>query len=134
MYIPKYFKIQELVPPKVYEALGVYAWGLIDNRVLFTIDQLRRRYGPVIINTWHQGGDRKCSGLRTLECNIGAEFSQHKFGRAVDCLFRDVDAERVRQDILKNPNDFKEITSIELGTSWLHFDVRNCKRIKTFKP
>lgn len=63
-------------------------------------------------------------------------FSQHTFGRAADCIFKDFTAEQVRQDIRDNPlhADFKLIGSIELDVNWLHFDVRNCHRLKTYTP
>jgi len=134
MYIPKYFKIQELVPKEVYKDLANYAWSLIDNRVLLTLDQLRKRYGAIIINTWYYGGDAEWRGLRPVDCPIGSKYSQHKYGRAADCTFKYVRAETVRGDILNNPRMFPHINAIELDVSWLHFDVRNCQRIKSFKP
>jgi hypothetical protein len=76
------------------------------------------------------------SCLRTEGSPFGTEYSQHRFGRAADCIFADVTAEQVRQDVLDNPDDedFKYITSIELGVDWFHFDVRNCNRIMTYYP
>jgi hypothetical protein len=51
-------------------------------------------------------------------------------------LFANHNAEDVRQQILAAPADptFELIGSLELGVSWLHFDVRNCDRIKTYYP
>ena len=42
----------------------------------------------------------------------------------------------MRNEILANPSasDFILIGSVELGVSWLHFDVRNCDRIMTYYP
>ena len=42
----------------------------------------------------------------------------------------------MRQEVLANPTDpdFALIGSVELSTSWLHFDVRNCDRIKQYYP
>lgn len=56
--------------------------------------------------------------------------------RAADCLFSNHSAAAVRQEILANPadRDFALIGSVELGTSWLHFDVRNCDRVKQYYP
>ena len=134
MYVPDHFVIQELVPRAVYEARGEKAWELLDHRLLWSLDQLRKRYGPIIINNWHLGGNREWSGLRTADSPYGSQFSQHRFGRAADCLFSEADVGTVRQDILSAPHEFPEINSVELGTSWLHFDVRNCTRIKTYTP
>lgn len=137
IYIPpKYFCVQEFVPRREFADRGEKAWELLDSRMLITAYNLRLRYGPITFNDWHRGGRFQYSGFRPDDCPEGAELSQHKHGRAGDGKFKDVTAEEVRQDILSKKNllAFKYITSIELTTSWLHFDVRNCNRIKTYKP
>ena len=128
------FIIVELVPPQVYQDRGEKAWELVDARVVITLDQLRERFGPITVNNLLSGGNRMRSGLRTKGCPYGTEYSQHQFGRAADCLFSKVTTEKVRQSIFYSPDDFPFINSVELGTSWLHFDVRNCNRIKTYTP
>ena len=153
----QYFQIQEFVPPDVYATRGVKAWSLIDEREIITCDALRKRYGPIYINTWHLvrqpfSQSFQWSGLRTVDYygdyldpeNPTAEeylsalakfersFSQHKYGRATDKKFMKITAEEVRQDILANPSLFPYINSMELGTSWLHSDCRNCDRIVTY--
>jgi len=136
IYKCEHFIIEELVPPKVYDDRGHKAWELMDERMLITLDNLRDRYGSMTINNWKWGGDRQWSGLRTPDSPYYSPYSQHTFGRAADCIFKDVTAEEVRQDILNNRDhdDFELIESIELDVSWLHFDVRNCNRIKAFSP
>lgn len=133
MYKCKYFKIQELVPPSAYNNLGEAAWRLLDPRALRSIDLLREKFGPIIINTWHNGGNRQWSGLRTDDCPLGAKYSQHKYGRAFDLVFKEVKPQKVIDYILGNPEEFPEITAVETGTpTWVHIDVRNCDRITTF--
>lgn len=136
MYKCKYFAIHELVPPKVFDERGEKAWELIDDRLLITLDRLRERYGSITINNYVWGKDRQWSGLRTPDSPYFSPYSQHTFGRAADCIFADVTAEQVRQDMLNNIDDplFEFVRSIELSVSWLHFDIRNCTRIKAFKP
>jgi len=134
MYKCEYFKIQELVPRHVYDERGEKAWELLDENMLVTLDQLRRAFGSITVNNWHTGGDRQWSGLRTNDSPYGSQYSQHRFGRAADCLFNHSDVEAVRDVILSQPERFLLINSVELDTSWLHFDVRNCDRIKTYKP
>mgnify|MGYP000140665960 CR=1 FL=1 len=136
MYTCEHFAIHEFVPPAVYKDRGERAWSLMDQRVLITADRLRKRYGAMTVNNWKWGGDRQWSGLRTPQSPYYRQFSQHSFGRAIDAIFNDVTAEEVRQDILANPEhkDFELIMSIEAEVSWLHFDVRNCKRIQVFQP
>jgi len=134
MYIPEYFIAEELVPPRVYNYKKELSWELIDDRVLITLDQLRDEYGSITVNNWKWGGDREWSGLRTPDSPWYRPYSQHTFGRASDCIFNDTNVKKVRKDILDNPERFPCINSVELQTSWLHFDVRNCNRIKTYTP
>lgn len=132
MYKPTHFSVHELVPQEVYEKWGDKALMFLDDRALMTIDALRDRYGSITINNWFWSGDRQWSGLRTANSPYGSQYSQHRFGRAFDCLFKYTDVEAIRQDILNDHNLFPFINSLELGTSWLHFDCRNCRRIKTY--
>lgn len=134
MYKCKHFIIQELVPEHIYDKRGDKAWELLDQRALITLDALRERFGYTTVNNWSMGGNREWSGLRTYNSPYFSETSQHSFGRAFDCIFQGRIAEDVRQYILANPKEFPYITSVELGTSWLHFDVRNTDAVKTFYP
>ena len=130
----EHFSIKELVPKHVYEARGDKAWELLDSRALAMLDKLRDKFGVITVNNWHLGGDRNWSGLRTPDSPFYSAYSQHTFGRAFDCLFTSTTAEEVRQYILHHQSEFEFICSMELGTSWLHFDVRNTHRMKTFYP
>ena len=107
---------------------------MIDDRLLRLDDQLREKFGRIIINNWHTGGNREWSGLRTPESRYYSPTSQHTFGRASDKLFIDSTTDTVRNYILKNADEFPLLTSLELDVSWLHSDVRNCDRIKTYRP
>ena len=95
MYKCKYFDIKELVPEHVYEDRGEKAWELLDNRMLMTLDRLREIYGPITVNDWSWGGENQWRGLRTPESPVGTIYSQHRFGRACDCIFHETDAETV---------------------------------------
>ena len=134
MYKCKHFGIKELVSKGVYTARGEKAWALLDDRMLQTIDLLREKYGSITVNDWSWGGKSQSRGLRTAHSPYFSKYSQHTFGRACDCIFKDVTAEQVRQDILADPDDpaFRFINSFEEGVSWLHFDVRNCDRVLTY--
>jgi hypothetical protein len=120
-----HFGIKELVSRAVYADRGEKAWSLLDERALKTLDQLREKFGPVTVNDWSWGGANEYRGYREPSCGIGAQYSQHRFGRGFDCSFRNVSADQVRDYILSNPEEFLFITSIEMNVSWLHFDVRN---------
>ena len=131
LYIPQYFKLYEWLPKDFYfshKDLGDKLWLMFDYRILWTYDQLRKRYGKVVMNDWFWGGNNQYRGWRPWNCSIGAELSQHKFGRAGDSIFT-IPAEKIRQDILNNEfdNDFQYISAIEKNVSWLHIDCRNLK-------
>ena len=133
MYQCRHFVIQELVPPQVYKDRGEKAWELLDEKALRTLDALRDEFGPCTVNDWHIGGKRKWSGLRTIGCGVGTEYSQHRFGRAFDCLFRDAKAQTVREVVLrKRKSFFPYITGIETNITWFHFDCRNHTPVKLF--
>lgn len=134
MYKCKYFTIHELVPPDIYHGYGERAWQFLDDRSLMMLDSLREKFGSTTVNSYYWGGEREWSGLRTSDSPYYSPTSQHSFGRAFDCIFRNTDAETVRQYILRNPEEFPYITSMELGVSWLHFDCRNVDPIFTFYP
>lgn len=142
-YIPRHFRIEELVYPEFharFRARGDEMFMAFDERALVTLDRLRERYGPVTVNTWHACRDplnaRRMSGLRPMGGAVGAELSQHIYGRAFDCLFVRVTADQVRED-MRNfgamgagtrrnvANQFEFISRIEEfpGMSWFHFDT-----------
>ena len=141
-YIPKYFQPYELVPEDVYielEERPWIIWQLFDPRVLYTADKIRQYYGKMIANTWFWEGEHQYRGWRPPKCEIGAVYSQHRFGRAIDLVPVEVTAEEIRQDIKagKTGSDgsiFQYITCIEDGVGWLHFDVRNYKGLLIVKP
>ncbi len=134
MYQPRYFKVQELVPPSVFSDRGDKAIELIDERVLLTLDDLRETFGPCTINDWIFDGSYSQSGLRTPDAKEYSPTSQHSFGRAMDCKFKNYSADDIRNHILENRLLFPYITFMEDNTSWLHFDVRNCQRIVLWNP
>lgn len=136
-YKCEFFKIQELVPRKVYEERGESAWELLDDRLLMQLDALRRNFGPITLNDWHLGGTRQWQVLRTPDSPDYTPYSQHTFGRAADCKLQlphtARDVRRLIRADRHNPI-FRYVKAIELNVSWLHIDVRNCDRIKCFNP
>ncbi len=130
MYIPEHFILQEWLPENFYFAnisqYGDRLWLIFDNRILWTHDQLRKRYGRINMNDWLWGGHNQYRGWRPFDCPIGAELSQHKFGRAGDSVFTQP-TEEIRQDIMRHQNDdeFQYIAVIEKDVNWLHIDCRN---------
>lgn len=121
----KYFNATEFLPPEVYHARGERGMELIDSRVVATAIALREKFGPMIINNWASGGNFTQRGFRSAGTATGAVWSQHKYGRALDCHFVHTRVEDARAYILANPSEFPFITCIEEDVSWLHFDCRN---------
>ncbi len=136
MYKTKHFKLYELLPKDFYEKYKHREdrlWFMFDARMLWTADQLWELYGPTVIaNDWYWKGNNQYRGWRPWDCEIGAEFSQHKFGRALDQKFKHATAEEVRLDIKANPwrHEFRYITALEDNVKWLHFDCRNWSKSK----
>lgn len=135
-YRPRYFQAHELVPPDVFKQWGDRALMFMDPRLLWTLDQLRAGWGPITVNDYAFGGIRVASGLRLSNTPHYRPFSQHSFGRAADCLFRDVSVKEVRKRILlaKHTPAYQYIRGVELDVDWLHIDVRNTPTMETFKP
>lgn len=123
-YRPRYFELQELVDPETYEKLGARSWIVLDPRAVITLDQLRARFGYCTVNDWNTGGELRYRGFRSPQCKVGADRSQHRFGRAFDCTF-ETSAYVVREYILANRKEFPHLTTLEDEVSWVHFDVRD---------
>jgi hypothetical protein len=129
-------------------------WRLVDSRITWTADALRDYFGPMYMNNWFWGGDKKGRGYRDPREIIDYDFlyrtrgiltdpvidhvktsyssfsSQHCSGRALDATFKGIKAEEIREDIRKNPKArrYRFITCVEDDVSWLHADVRNWER------
>jgi hypothetical protein len=144
MYKPQHFAGHELFDQNYYHEilsdLGGRTFILYDDRVLITADRLRKRFGPIVVNDWKWGGGFNFRGFRPPGCTVGAAYSQHRFGRALDMDPQSITAEEIRADIIAKPNEatYEYITAIETDISWLHYDVRNHNKnelgLLVFKP
>ena len=136
----EHFALYELIPKDLYKKLKAenrlwLGWMILDDRALITLDKLQEHFGTCIVNNhniktdWlHQ--EYNYSGYRSHHCSIGTKYSQHRFGRALDCKFKDYHSPegyaKVREYILRHPTAFPYITCLEMNiNSWLHFDTRN---------
>lgn len=127
----KYFLAQELVTPDVYGLRKERSYELFDGAALDSLIALREKFGPITVNNWHAGGTYKESGLRDPLTKTGALFSQHKFGRAFDCKFRNITVQEVFTYVVENPERFPLITCVEdvsFTPTWFHFDTRRHSR------
>jgi len=147
MYKTKHFKIEELISQPLYELFKISGklyqlWGCFDDRILKTADALREHYGKAYINNWLWGGNNHDKGFRTFDCEIGAVWSQHKFGRALDLWFENYTSEKIREEISAAiPESLEKsglhfIRRIEEDVDWLHVDLMNTgqKEIVFFEP
>lgn len=132
-YKPKYFELYELLPPELYtydmmvseEARERAFANYFDTKLLETIDVVREIIGlPLICNTWFQDGNRRNSGFRTQQCEVGVAQSQHKLGKAVDLICHKMSAEDMRQKIEANKDKLPYQIRIERGVNWLHIDTK----------
>ena len=133
-YIPKYFRLEEIMPPDLCDPNDPNQWFFFDDRILITADRLREHYGPLVCNTWYFGGDHMLRGFRSWPTKVGSLRSQHKLGRALDLIpvAAGVEVEDIRQDIIADPTRemFEYITAIETGVPWLHIDCRNYSKAR----
>jgi len=134
MQVSKYFKIHELVSKAIYEKKGESAWRYIPADLIKAIDTIKERFpkGTITINNYVWGGSRQWSGLRTPDSSYYSPTSMHSFMRAVDMKFSEYSSNKVRSDILENPELYPTIKGLELGTSWVHIDIRNEETLVTF--
>lgn len=145
VYIPTHFLIEELLPPPellpvpirdVFRRDKKKLFRLFDYRVLVTLDRLRERYGVCSVNNWSLFYESewyeaphvfRYSGWRPFDCPEGAELSEHKFFRAMDCKFKHTTPPEIWAELRKNKNapEFEYIQRIEAfeGMSWFHFDM-----------
>lgn len=137
-YRCEHFLISELISPATFRKYGQSAWDKMDWRLLTTLDAVRDRFGPTVINNWLWGGSFKYRGLRAdvdfrelKRQGIYLPNSQHVFGRAADMHFKDVSVEYAREYILSHPKEFPYVKGIEIAP-WLHLDVRDSSKVIVF--
>lgn len=138
-YIPKYFQPYEVVPKEIYDSFNNQGklgqvWWLFDPRILLVADRIRTRYGKMVANTWWYGGTNHYRGFRPAGCKVGATWSQHRYGRALDLVPTETSVEEIRHDIITNGENFGFITCVEVGVPWLHVDCRNYRGLLIVKP
>ena len=136
MKVEKNFTLAEFVHPEILDRWGAKALWFIDPKIFTIAQAIRDRFNrPVTINDWITGGLLVDSGLRQLNCQIGATLSQHKFGRAIDFRVDGIDPLEVQQDIKNFANYYQlaGMTTIEDSTpTWTHADCRQTNSNEIF--
>lgn len=127
-YIPKHFKIYELVDRETFSRYGTRAFQFFNPLALEMIDGIREYFGAsVTVNDWFWGGKFQWRGLRTKWCEVGADYGMHRFAGAFDCDIQGLPAHEARKRILDDKDHplLKNINCMENQVNWVHADVRN---------
>lgn len=141
MYRPKYFTIKELVNPELLKKIGEEtAWKMFDDRLLKAADQIREKYGAVVVN----GTGLTDCGLRDPQSTTGAKYSMHKIGRALDLHIVSIEKanqgnkagktkeyNRIREQLMMDSRF--DCLSFEHNIHWLHIDTGN-RKTRLFNP
>ena len=141
------FHGKELVPPSIWR---LYEQGTLDPRwylqprALELLSSLREEFGPLRVNDWSEGGDRKMCGYRPPRTGVGAEYSQHKLGAAWDIVAWDGSPTpgEIREAIMEDEQwwydrGLRAIEDGEIADTWVHVDVRPTQldgEIKVVRP
>jgi len=144
MKVSNSFDIRELVPEAIWDVYGERSVWFIDPRTIAFLQELRDileeiypKQVSVVVNNWHTGGNRSRSGFRLPTETIGAKFSQHKFGRAVDIQVfvgnskdrTQLDSKEVSRIIFVNEQrlmakGLTTVENVEYTKGWNHLDCR----------
>lgn len=139
IYKCKYFKLQELVPPDVYQKYGDFAWRFFDVNLLKDIDTIRDKHGAITINNWSFGGNLRNCGFRSnLYENSKLYCSAHLFGKAFD--LHSINNKKLYSDVnqLFSAGKLKAVKRIESPLStkyaWCHIDslTTNTSELEVF--
>jgi hypothetical protein len=155
LYKPKYFALQELVCPHVFNAFGVRAWSFFDERLLMTMDFLRDQWGvPIYVNNWDMpAATRKRLGLplfderggRCIQCDLvkkacteGRVYcSSHIRFQASDFTVQNMTSSKVSLWLVSNYALLPFPIRVEKGTKgWTHIDMCNtgANKVELFNP
>jgi hypothetical protein len=155
--VSKDFFLDEFIHPELYARFGTKSLLWIRPEIIVIAQEIRNLFGKTIINNWSANGaftpdeflklNRKMqdgyfteSGLRLPLTSIGAKYSMHKYGCAVDLKFTDVTPQEVRDYLIKYYKlKFQPLglTRMEDETpSWVHVDIANTasQNLIVFKP
>jgi hypothetical protein len=140
-YRPQYFTLKEFACPDVYNKFGDMAWQFLDDKMVITIDWIRRTLGkPITINNWHNGGEFTQRGLRCIQCSLVKDKcikgeiyeSAHILGKAVDFDVEGMSADDVRIWIALNKDKLPYNIRIERDVAWCHLDTEDTGSKITF--
>jgi len=150
MKISENFDVREFVSENVWNRFrGASRW-FVDPRLVLIAEKVKelasddeRAY--VYINNYLYGGGYNQSGFREPGSKVGAEFSQHRFGRAIDIKIKHkglwLTSSAMYYLVKENYHTLKKLglTTVEdpehtqgKHRDWLHLDVRETGRDDLF--
>lgn len=144
------FKLQEFVPRRVYEYFGKNAIWCVDFDLIRLAQYMREYFNEsMTINNWHTGGKFQYRGFRpdvfyyekqtdgSYKSKRKGKYSQHRYGRALDCNLSKTSPDEMREEIMRNEEMWLKVglTTIEDGRfapTWFHGDMRNTGKSTIF--
>ena len=126
------FILQEFVPKSTFKTHKENSVIFLDDRIVHLAQFLRDRYDkPMVINTWHTNKNNVYNyrGYRPFNTAIGAKYSQHKFGRAIDFHIPRMEVKEIYEDIINNQGEMwvhgmRGIENVKETPTWIHVDCR----------
>jgi hypothetical protein len=129
MKVSKNFDLWEFVSKKILAQGEKTALLTVDKRIITVAQAIRDDIDRgVFINTYNLGGHLENSGVRDFDTPIGAKYSQHKYGRAIDIKVPSMNHKEVVERIMKREMFFfnlgvRRIESLEATPTWIHIDL-----------
>lgn len=133
------FSLEEFIDPDTFKMFGASSIRFIDSRLLDIAQKLRARLGfELYVNSWFMnGGSFSFSGFRPPGCQVGAPYSAHRLGHAMDIktYWRTQDrdeagADEIYDEVTRNyetiykPLGLTTIESREFTPTWVHLSVQ----------
>ena len=147
MRINKYFRLEEYLDKKTFQTRGWAGSTLLCPRMLYANYEIREYLGDgylMVINDWlwKEEDFFEYRAYRPLDYRYGAEYSQHRFGRASDFDIYKSGTRIAPKDVqeiildLKKKGSLSAISAMEVGENWTHIDCRfsrNPSKIMIFR-
>ncbi len=125
--LKRYFNIEELVCPHIYDRWKTSSWQFLDTHFIHTLLIVRRDIlkVPMVCNNGQEFTQR---GLRCNRCQLVTSkkypyLSAHVLGKAGDFTVCGMTAFEARQKIKANKHLLPVNIRLEGGVSWLHIDI-----------
>lgn len=131
MYIPEHFTPKECFPkeiaPRNSKLFDIRNWRRFKPEILVSGDMLRDSYGTMTCNEGKLNG---CGFRLPLKKSSNILYdidalSDHCYGGALDLHPKKTTVQRIRKDIVRNPEKYPFITFLEIDITWLHIAYRN---------